>query len=78
VTPAGLGAVEGGMIVALKLLNVDAATAGAIALADRGIAYWSVIVIGGVAWLAQQRRGRRTGRLTSRPATVALASAPPD
>jgi uncharacterized membrane protein YbhN (UPF0104 family) len=51
ITPAGLGAVEGGMIVALKLFDVDATNAGAIALVDRGIAYWSVIVVGGFVWL---------------------------
>ena len=48
ITPAGLGAVEGGMIVALKLFDVGVTNASAIALVDRGIAYWSV-----------HRRGRR-------------------
>lgn len=50
-TPAGLGVVEGGTIVALKLLGVSAVDAGSIALIDRGIAYWSVILVGGVLYL---------------------------
>jgi hypothetical protein len=50
-TPAGLGVVEGGTIIALKLLNVSATDAATIALVDRGIAYWSVILIGAVVYL---------------------------
>ena len=44
------------MIVALKLFDVSVTNAGAIALVDRGIAYWSVIVVGGAAWLVTRRR----------------------
>lgn len=50
-TPAGLGIVEGGMIVALKLLGVNALDAGSIAIIDRVVAYWSVILVGGVLYL---------------------------
>jgi hypothetical protein len=50
-TPAGLGVVEGGTIVALKLLSVSAVDAGSIAIVDRGIAYWSVILVGGILYL---------------------------
>lgn len=56
VTPAGLGAVEGGIVVALKLFDVGASTGGAVALVDRGITYWSMIALGGLAWLIAQRR----------------------
>lgn len=50
-TPAGLGVVEGGTIVALKLLGVSDLDAGSIALVDRAIAYWSVILVGGALYL---------------------------
>jgi uncharacterized protein (TIRG00374 family) len=50
-TPAGLGIVEGGTIVALKLLGVSALDAGSIAIVDRVVAYWSVILFGGVLYL---------------------------
>lgn len=55
-TPAGLGVVEGGMILALKLLDVTDTEAASIALLDRGIAYWSVIVVGSIVYLANRRR----------------------
>ena len=57
-TPAGLGAVEGGIIVALKLFDISATNAGAVALVDRGIAYWSVLLVGGGVWLTQRRRSQ--------------------
>jgi hypothetical protein len=71
ITPAGLGAVEGGMIVALKLFDVSVTNAGAIALVDRGIAYWSVIVVGGAAWLVSRRQ-----RVLALPANASIAPQP--
>src|SRR4029079_4552992 len=71
ITPAGLGAVEGGMIVALKLFDVSVTNAGAIALVDRGIAYWSVIVVGGAAWLFSRRQ-----RVLPLPANASIAPQP--
>jgi uncharacterized membrane protein YbhN (UPF0104 family) len=59
ITPAGLGAVEGGTIVALKLLGFSATTAGVVTLIDRGIAYWSIVLVGGILWLVSARRPRR-------------------
>jgi uncharacterized protein (TIRG00374 family) len=58
ITPAGLGAVEGGMIAALNVgsFHVNASQAAAIALIDRGIAYWSVIVIGGALYFITKRK----------------------
>ncbi|MEZ4523994.1 MAG: lysylphosphatidylglycerol synthase transmembrane domain-containing protein [Thermomicrobiales bacterium] len=56
-TPAGLGVVESGTIIALKLLDVTDTDAATIALVDRGIAYWSVIVVGAVLWIVVRRRG---------------------
>jgi uncharacterized protein (TIRG00374 family) len=55
-TPAGLGVVEGGTIIALKLLSVGAIDAGSIAIVDRIIAYWSVIVVGAVLYLVTKRK----------------------
>lgn len=56
ITPAGLGVVEGGMIIALKLLSVGDSGAASIALLDRGIAYWSIVVIGAIVYLFDRRR----------------------
>lgn len=55
-TPAGLGVVEGGTIIALKLLSVGVTDAGSIAIVDRIIAYWSVIVVGAVLYLITKRK----------------------
>lgn len=55
-TPAGLGVVEGGTIIALKLLNVGATDAGSIAIVDRIIAYWSVILVGSVLYFVTKRK----------------------
>jgi glycosyltransferase 2 family protein len=55
-TPAGLGVVEGGTILALKLLTIGATDAGSIAIVDRIIAYWSVILVGGVLYLVTKRK----------------------
>jgi glycosyltransferase 2 family protein len=58
ITPAGLGAVEGGMITALSVatFHVTSSQAAAIALIDRGIAYWSVILVGGLLYLVTKRK----------------------
>jgi glycosyltransferase 2 family protein len=55
-TPAGLGVVEGGTIIALKLLAIGDTDAGSIAIMDRVIAYWSVILIGGILYLVTKRK----------------------
>jgi glycosyltransferase 2 family protein len=55
-TPAGLGVVEGGTIIALRLLNVGDTDAGSIAIMDRIIAYWSVILVGGILYLFTRRK----------------------
>jgi hypothetical protein len=56
ITPAGLGAVESGTIVALTLFDVGDSQAGAVALIDRGIAYWSVILFGGLLYLVSRHK----------------------
>lgn len=55
-TPAGLGVVEGGTIIALRLLAVGDTDAGSIAIMDRIIAYWSVILAGGVLYVFTKRK----------------------
>lgn len=55
-TPAGLGVVEGGTIIALRLLTVGDTDAGSIAIMDRIIAYWSVILAGGVLYIFTKRK----------------------
>lgn len=55
-TPAGLGVVESGAIVALRLLDVSNTNAATIAIVDRGIAYWSVIIVGILVTIIVRRR----------------------
>jgi glycosyltransferase 2 family protein len=55
-TPAGFGVVEGGTVLALKLFGVSAAGATAVALVDRGIASYSVVLFGGILYFISKRR----------------------
>jgi uncharacterized membrane protein YbhN (UPF0104 family) len=50
-TPAGLGVVEGAVVAALLLVVDNKALAGSIALLDRTITYWSLILIGAIVYL---------------------------
>jgi uncharacterized protein (TIRG00374 family) len=56
ITPAGLGVVETAMIVVLVLVGVDESLAGAVALLDRVVGYWSLIVVGLPLYLWRVRR----------------------
>jgi uncharacterized membrane protein YbhN (UPF0104 family) len=49
-TPAGLGFVELGVVGMLTVLDVGQQTAASIALLDRVVAYWSVIVVGAIVY----------------------------
>ena len=55
-TPAGLGVVEGATIGVLRLVGVDDSTAVAIALLDRVIGYWSVILVGLPLYILHARK----------------------
>lgn len=57
-TPGGLGLVEGGIIGVLRsaLFNIGAVTAGAVALLDRVINYWSIVVFGFILYLVSKRK----------------------
>jgi len=54
-TPGGLGAVEGGMVGMMVLLGVPADTAAAVAILDRLISYWLVLVPAGLYYLTHPR-----------------------
>jgi glycosyltransferase 2 family protein len=63
ITPAGLGFVESAVVGILVLTSqaglvsgVDQNLAGAIAILDRSISYWSVIVLGMVIYFVSKRR----------------------
>ncbi|HQY31747.1 MAG TPA: flippase-like domain-containing protein, partial [Thermomicrobiales bacterium] len=55
-TPAGLGLVEAAVVVVLKLVDVDADMAGSIAILDRLIGYWSLILVGMIMYIIRVRR----------------------
>ena len=55
ITPAGLGVVEGAMIVVLKWVHVSPSLAISIAVMDRLITYWSLIVVGLVLYIRRFR-----------------------
>jgi glycosyltransferase 2 family protein len=55
-TPAGLGAVEGTIVVVLTTFAVDKNLAGSVAVLDRLISYWSVIVVCGLVYIFSKRR----------------------
>lgn len=54
-TPGGLGAAEAVLAGLMIFFGVPAATAAAIALLDRVISYWSLVVIGLVVYLTSKR-----------------------
>ncbi len=62
-TPAGLGVVEAGIVVVLKLVDVNASLAGSIAFVDRLITFWGLLAVGLFLYL---RRLRQDVRLTTR------------
>lgn len=55
-TPAGMGFVEGGTVLAVKLFGVSAAQATAVAIIDRTVASYSVVLIGGLLYLITKRK----------------------
>ena len=58
ITPAGLGFVEVGVVGVLSLMGAAQQTAASVALLDRVVAYWSVIVVGAVLYLFARWRWR--------------------
>jgi uncharacterized protein (TIRG00374 family) len=58
-TPAGLGVVEVATVSVLKLVDVPVDLAGSVALLDRLITYWGLIVVGAVVYLVMLKWGSR-------------------
>ncbi len=56
ITPAGLGIVESAMVVMLRLVDVNVSMAASVALMDRVVGYWSLIVIGVILYIRRLRR----------------------
>lgn len=55
-TPGGVGIVEGAVVGVLQLFGVDGATAVSIALLDRLINYWSIVLGGFLIYLVSRRK----------------------
>jgi uncharacterized protein (TIRG00374 family) len=70
ITPAGLGVVEAAIIVVLKLVDISPDMASSVALMDRLIGYWSLILVGVVLYI---RRLKTEVRLTEARASEATA-----
>jgi glycosyltransferase 2 family protein len=60
ITPAGLGFTEGGMIVMLQWLGLDAYTASAVTLLFRVTNYWSIVVFGFAIYVLSRNGNRLT------------------
>jgi uncharacterized membrane protein YbhN (UPF0104 family) len=55
-TPAGLGAVETGIVGVLQWVGVDRNAAASVAVIDRVIGYWSVLIIGLLIYIFSKRK----------------------
>lgn len=55
ITPAGLGVVETAMVVVLKWVHVTPSLATSVALMDRLITYWSLILVGVILYVRRFR-----------------------
>jgi uncharacterized protein (TIRG00374 family) len=53
-TPAGLGAVEVSIVFILGIFGTDVATGTSVALLDRLISYWSILVTGSIAYILNE------------------------
>jgi glycosyltransferase 2 family protein len=60
ITPAGLGFTEGGMIIMLQWLGLDAYTASAVTLLFRVTHYWSIVVFGFAIYVLSRNGNRLT------------------
>ncbi len=83
-TPAGLGFVESGIAGVLILVEslgithgVSNDTATAVAILDRSISYWSLIVVGVIGYVLNQRFGQRRAEHRSRSAGTGYSEAIP-
>lgn len=65
--PGALGALDGGMIGLLLVYSASAATAAAAVIVYRAIAFWTRILLGGVAFLLLRRETRARERPAETP-----------
>jgi len=54
-TPAGLGAVEVSIVFILRLVGIDSNIGASLALLDRLISYWSMILTGYIVYMLSER-----------------------
>ena len=59
ITPAGLGAVEFAIVGVLTLVGVNGELALSIAILDRLISYWSLLLLGGIGYIFTDKRGKK-------------------
>ncbi len=64
-TPAGLGVVEVAIVTALTFVNVPSDMAASVAVLDRLITYWSLVLIGAIVALLMMRWRKRQSGLDS-------------
>lgn len=55
-TPAGLGAVETGIVGVLQWVGVGRNAGASVAVVDRVIGYWSILLLGAVIYLISRRK----------------------
>ncbi|MDI6859145.1 MAG: flippase-like domain-containing protein, partial [Methanocellales archaeon] len=56
ITPAGLGAVELAIVGVLMIVGIDKNLAVSVAILDRLISYWSLLIVGGLAYFITDKR----------------------
>lgn len=55
-TPAGLGAVEGTVVGVLTIFSIDKNLATSVAILDRVISYWSIILFGALLYIFSRKK----------------------
>jgi uncharacterized protein (TIRG00374 family) len=55
-TPGGLGAVEFAIVGVFVLVGVDPGVSAGIAILDRAISYWGLMIVGGVVYLFSKKK----------------------
>ena len=55
-TPAGLGVTEAGMVLVLTRLGLDPNAAGAVALLNRVVNYWSIVIFGAILYIFSRKK----------------------
>ncbi|MDW7777081.1 MAG: lysylphosphatidylglycerol synthase transmembrane domain-containing protein [Methanosarcinales archaeon] len=56
ITPSGLGAVEFAIVGVLVLVGVDVGVAAGIAILDRAVSYWGLVVLGAMVYVVSGRK----------------------